>query len=167
MSTISIIVAVTANNAIGAGGDLLFHISDDLRHFKRVTMGHPVVMGRRTFESLPGGPLPGRMNVVVSRTMNQPDDGSFTVARDLSQAIREASAASGGDEVFIIGGGEIYREALPLTDRIYLTRINTTVDHADTFFPRLDSSEWETADCSETHTTASGIEYQFITLKRK
>ncbi|MBD5192261.1 MAG: dihydrofolate reductase [Bacteroidales bacterium] len=165
--SISIIVAVTANNAIGAGGDLLFHIADDLRRFKAVTMEHPVVMGRRTFQSLPKGPLPGRLNVVVSRTMPAPADGSYSVVRSLADAVALASEAPGGEEVFIIGGGEIYREALPMVSKIYLTEINATVENADTFFPKLDDREWAVVETSDTHTTSSGTPYRFVTLERK
>ncbi|MDE7154086.1 MAG: dihydrofolate reductase [Muribaculaceae bacterium] len=165
--TLSIIVAVTADNAIGAGGDLLFHIPGDLRHFKQVTMGHPVIMGRKTFMSLPKGPLPGRLNVVISTRMEQPADGSFKVARSLPEAIAEASVADGGDELFIMGGGEIYRQALPLANLLYLTRIDATAPHADTFFPDIDTDEWHTVEASETQTTPAGIAYSFITLERK
>lgn len=163
---ISIIVAVTANNAIGAGGDLLFHISDDLRRFKQLTMGHPVVMGRKTFESLPKGPLPGRLNVVVSRTMEAPADGSYAVAPSIEKALEIAAAAPGGDEVFVIGGGEIYRQALPVASRLCLTCIDSTVDDADTFFPEIDSAEWETVESSESFATADGTQFRFVTMER-
>lgn len=165
--TLSIIVAVTADNAIGAGGDLLFHIPDDLRRFKRLTMGHPVIMGRKTFLSLPKGPLPGRLNVVVSRSMEQPADGSYLVARSLADAIGAAAAADGGDELFIIGGGEIYRQALPLADRLCLTRIDATAPQADTFFPAIDPQQWETVESSERQTSPAGTAYRFVTLSKK
>lgn len=165
--SVSIIVAVTADNAIGAGGDLLFHISDDLKRFKQLTMGHPVVMGRKTFASLPKGPLPGRLNIVVSRTMEAPADNSYAVARAVQEAIAVAEKATGGEEIFIIGGGEIYRHALPLASRLYLTRIIATVPDADTFFPAIEPEEWETLETSPIHKTADGTEFQFVTLKRK
>ncbi|MDE6266819.1 MAG: dihydrofolate reductase [Muribaculaceae bacterium] len=167
MTNLSIIVAVTANNAIGAGGDLLFHISDDLRRFKQLTLGHPVVMGRRTFESLPAGPLPGRLNIVISRNLPSPADASYMVARSLDEAVTLASAAEGGNEIFIIGGGEIYRQALPLADKIYLTCIDTIADNADTFFPETDPSLWHITESSETRETKSGIKFRFITLQKE
>src|SRR3989304_2358277 len=117
---ISIIAAVAESGVIGRGGKLPWHLSDDLRRFKRLTMGHTIVMGRRTWESI-GRPLPGRRAIVVSRRPGyRVDDQSVEVATSLENALLIANAA-GEDEVFIVGGAELYRAALPLADRIHLT----------------------------------------------
>lgn len=162
---ITIIVAVTRDLAIGDHGDLLFHISDDLRRFKALTTGHPIIMGRRTFESFPKGALPGRRNIVVTRNPEYSAPGIET-APSLSAAIALAQTASpeGIDpsEVFVIGGGEIYREALPLADRLQLTVIDAERPDADTRFPAipLDPSVLEYP-----HTDPrTGVRYEFVTL---
>ena len=161
---ISIIVAVTANNAIGAGGDLLFFIPDDLKRFKKITMGHPIIMGRKTFESLPKGPLPGRVNIVISRSLDAPADGAFLVARSLTEALELASQAPGGEQPFIIGGGQIYSQAFEMAARIYLTRIDAEPANADTFFPRICPDRWSVIESEPEMTTPDGLKYQFITL---
>lgn len=133
---ISIIVAVAENGTIGDKNSLLWHISEDLRNFKRITSGHPVIMGRKTYESL-GRPLPNRTNVVVSRTTSHIE--GCTVVDSLEKAI---GLFPEQDEVFIIGGAQIYAQALPLADKFYLT----VVEHSyqgDTSFPEWDESEWE------------------------
>ena len=161
----TIVAAVTTDAAIGCQGDMLYHISDDLRRFKRVTMGHPVVMGRKTFESLPGGPLPGRRNVVISRNHDYKCDGA-EVFPSLNAAIM---ACSDDDNVMIIGGGEIYRIALPLATDLNLTEIEAIVgDKADTFFPALDYSEWNADEITDWQTDPkSGVRYRFVCLSRK
>lgn len=167
--TISIIVAVAADGAIGRRGDLAFHIREDLRRFKQITMGKPLVMGRRTFESLPGGALPGRRNIVVTR------DSSFSApgaerAASLGEAISMAAqtAADGAGEIMIIGGGQIYAEAIGMADRLYLTEIDATVDDADTFFPAIDRTAWEQTEQSPLMTDPrSSVGYRFTTLDRK
>lgn len=135
---ISIIVALAADNAIGRNGDLLFHISGDLRRFKEITMGHPIIMGRRTFESFPRGPLPGRRNMVITRNPSYNRDGIETYP-SLEAAL---AAVPGGTEAFIIGGGEIYRQALPIAEKLYLTIIDAPAPGADTFFPEIDPDSW-------------------------
>ena len=130
---ISIIVAAAQGNAIGRKGDLLFHISADLRRFKEITMGHPIIMGRKTFESFPKGPLPGRQNIVITRQGDYQYDG-ITVVGSFPDAL---AAANNVDEVFVIGGGEIYREAINGASVLYLTEIDAKVDDADTFSPKL------------------------------
>lgn len=133
---ISIIVAIARNRAIGCHNRLLWHISEDLKHFKAVTMGRPVVMGRLTWESL-GRPLPGRRNVVVTRNKDYKAEGAETVS-----SLEEAVALFPADEeVFIIGGGEIYRQAMPLADRMYITVVDADYE-GDTFFPEWDDEEW-------------------------
>jgi len=134
---ISIIVAVAQNGVIGAEGRLLWHIPEDLKHFKTITMGHPVVMGRKTFESL-GRPLPGRENVVITRRQIGGTAG-FRTAGSLHEALKLFPHEQ---EVFVIGGGEIYKQALPLADKVYLTVVE--LDYAGvTHFPtELDPAEW-------------------------
>jgi dihydrofolate reductase len=136
---LSIIVAVAENGVIGRGGKLPWQLSDDLRHFKQLTLGHTAIMGRRTWESI-GRPLPERRMVVVSR---QPDYAALgcQVVADLGAAIKIAQQA-GDDEAFVIGGAEMYRLALPLAERIYLTRVHADVE-GDTYFPELDLAGWQ------------------------
>lgn len=164
MANISIIVAVTKNMAIGRGGDLLFHISEDLRRFKALTMGHPIIMGRKTFESFPNGALPGRRNIVITRQVDYVANGAETVG-SLQQAI---DAVEQCDEAFVIGGGEIYTQALPHASKLYLTIIDADVADADTFFPQIDPAQWETIEESEDkQDPRSGATYRFICLSRK
>jgi dihydrofolate reductase len=139
---LSLIVAMSENRVIGRGGQLPWRLSADLRRFKQLTMGHHIVMGRKTWESI-GRPLPGRTSLVISRDPAYQADGAQIVS-DLRQAFQ---AADGDDEVFIIGGGQIYRQALPSIDRIYLTLIHARID-GDTEFPELDTETWRLLDRS-------------------
>ncbi len=132
---LSIIVAVAQNDIIGHANDLLWHISEDLKHFKTITTGHPVVMGRRTFDSL-GRPLPGRRNVVITRQDIRID--GVEVVHSLDEALRLFAP---DEEVFIIGGAQIYEQALPLADRFYLTRVLHDYE-GDTRFPAWNEREW-------------------------
>lgn len=132
---VSLIVAVAQNGVIGDNNRLLWHISEDLKHFKAITSGHPVVMGRRTYESL-GRPLPGRTNVVITRQpLTLP---GCTVVHSLAEAVALFPA---DEEVFVIGGAQIYAEALPSADRFYLTRVEQVYE-GDTRFPDWDESDW-------------------------
>lgn len=140
---VSLVVAMAENNVIGKDGDLPWHIPADLKHFKAVTMGKPIVMGRRTYESI-GRPLPGRLNIVVTRDPSRQWDGVETV-QSLPDALDRA-AADGAEEIMVIGGGDLYRAALPLAQRIYLTRVHEVVD-GDTVFPALDSADWREHSC--------------------
>lgn len=135
---VSMIVAMDDQGGIAKGGRLPWHLSTDLIRFKSLTMGHHLVMGRKTYESI-GSPLAGRVNVVVTRSRNYDCPGCL-VAHSLDEALDLAWQA-GEQEVFVIGGGEIYTQALPLTQRIYLTRVAVEVG-ADIFFPTLDPGEW-------------------------
>lgn len=163
---VTIIVAVARDGAIGRRGDLLFHISDDLRRFKRLTMGHPIVMGRKTFESFPKGPLPGRTNIVVTRS-NDYDGRGATVAGSLDEALKAAAAEETG-RIFIIGGGEIYRQAFGIADALELTAIDAAVDDADTFFPAVNDVDWQLTEKSEPMTDPkTGISYSFKTYVRR
>jgi len=134
--TVSIIAAVASNGVIGRDGGLPWRLSADLKRFKALTMGHHVVVGRRTWESI-ARPLPGRTLVVVSRTLGQPID-HVLVAASLPEAL---DAARGDAEVFVAGGAEIYRLALPLAARLYLTRVHADVD-GDTRFPEVEWTAW-------------------------
>lgn len=138
-TNLSIIVAIAKNNAIGQKGGLLCHLPADLKHFKNVTSGHTVIMGRRTFESLPKGALPNRRNIVVTRNL------SYTAERiETAFSLEDAlDMVKGEPEAFIIGGAQIYQEALPLASRLYLTWIDAEFPDADTFFPEPDLYEWK------------------------
>ena len=136
MAMISLIVAASTNNAIGIGGDLPWRLSDDLKRFKAVTMGKPIVMGRKTWDSI-GRPLPGRQNIVITRQPGFSAEGCDVVA-----SVAEAVAIAGDvDEVMVIGGSQVYELALPSADRIYLTRVHAQLD-GDAFFPEVDESQW-------------------------
>lgn len=136
MARIAIIAALGAKTlALGKGEKLLWHLPDDMKRFKELTLGHPVIMGRKTWESLPERfrPLPSRTNIVVTRQGDYEATGA-TVAGSLEEAQTIAMSAPGADEVFVIGGGELYTLALPFADRLYLTLVEADAD-ADTFFP--------------------------------
>lgn len=137
---ISIIVAVAENNVIGKDNDLIWHLPRDLRHFKETTSGHYIIMGRKTFESN-GKPLPKRTNVVITRDKNFKAEGCIVV-HSLEDALKEAKS---DPEPFIIGGGVIYELAIPLVDRIYLTKIHHSFE-GDTYFPEIDMNEWVEVD---------------------
>lgn len=133
---ISIIVAVSENGVIGADGQLPWKLSDDLRRFKAVTMGKPIVMGRKTWESI-GRPLPGRRNIVITRQA-----GFEAAGCDVVASAEEAIAAAGEvDEIMVIGGSQVYDLFLPMADRVYLTLVHADVD-GDAFFAALDGNEW-------------------------
>ena len=145
MSRICFVVAVSRNGVIGRNGGLPWHISTDLKRFKAITMGKPLIMGRKTWESLPRKPLPGRPNIVITRQKNYQAEGARVVA-DVPSAL----AATGQvEEVCVIGGGEIFEMFLPQTGRIYLTEVDLEVD-GDTYFPSLDPAQW-TETARETH----------------
>lgn len=135
---ISLIVAMDEKNGIGLQGRLPWRLATDLRRFKKLTMGHHLVMGRKTFDSI-GRPLPGRVNILVTRQRNYHPAGCL-IAHSLLEALSLAEQA-GEAEVFIIGGGEIFAQALPLAGRIYLTRLQADLG-ADVFFPALNEAEW-------------------------
>lgn len=141
--TVSLIVAASENNVIGRNNDLPWSLPDDLKFFREKTKGAPVIMGRRNFESIisrNGKALPGRTNIVITRKAGWSHEGCVTV-RSIEEAIERARAET-GEEIFIVGGGEIYRLALPIADRIYLTRVHADIQ-GDVFFPEITSEEWE------------------------
>jgi dihydrofolate reductase len=135
---LSLIAAVAENGVIGRGNDLPWHLPLDLKRFRNLTMGHHLLMGRKTFESI-GRALPGRTTVVLTRSAFQSPPGVLT-ASSLEKAV-DMAQATGEEEAFVVGGGEIYHLALPLADRLYLTRIHAVVA-GDTFFPPLDLDLW-------------------------
>jgi len=138
---LSFIVAVAENNAIGMHNQLPWHLPNDLKFFKRTTLGKPVLMGRKTYESL-GKPLPGRLNIVISGQKDFHLPEGVLLYDDLQKGIDRLQQES-SDEGFIIGGGKIFELALPLVDRMYITRIHTTIENADTFFPVIDHTHWK------------------------
>lgn len=162
--TVAAIAAMSQNLVIGKDNKLLWHIPEDFKHFKRTTLGKPVIMGRKTYLSL-GKPLPGRTNIVIT---SKPDEieGDVVTVDTIEDAIAKAKKIAQDtnvDEVFIIGGGQIYEAALPLTDRIYLTVINQDYE-GDTFFPKLNPAEWS----EEIITTATEpVPYMIGILNRK
>ncbi len=160
--TISIIVAVAENQVIGYNNQLLWHIKEDLQRFKSLTLGHHIIMGRKTYDSI-GRPLPGRTNVVITRDKNYQADGCMVV-NSLEDALNMAHQDS---EVFIIGGGDIYRQTLHLVNRIYLTRIHASFS-GDTFFPELDLKEWVAESITKGKPiNDDGLGYTFINLVRE
>ena len=136
---VTIIAAIAENNAIGLKGKLLYWLPADLRRFKALTTGHTIIMGRKTFDSLPKGALPNRRNVVLTRSKKD-----FPGAESFS-SLQEALASCGAEEVFIIGGASVYAEALPLANRLCLTEVHDTPQEADAFFPAFNRDEWEVA----------------------
>jgi len=140
---IALIVALSQNNIIGRDNQLPWHLPEDLKYFKSVTMGKPVLMGRKTFDSI-GRPLPGRANIVITRDAQWTADG-VEVVTDIQAALaagEKACKAAGGDEIMVIGGAQIYQKFLPLADRLYLTRVEAQVE-GDAFFPEIDSTQWQ------------------------
>ncbi|GHT62239.1 dihydrofolate reductase [Bacteroidia bacterium] len=135
---ISMIAAIGRNSEIGKSGDLLCHLPADLKHFKEISSGHTVIMGRKTFESLPKGPLPNRRNIVISRNAGLKIEGA-EVYPSLDYAFIKLIDEN---EVFIIGGAQIYEQTLPVADKLYLTKIHADFPEADAFFPKIDFSVW-------------------------
>lgn len=142
MSIISIIVAMDENRAIGKDQKLLWRLANDMKFFKATTTDHTVIMGRKTFESLPNGALPNRKNIVLT---SKPDVQytNCLVCRSLQEALTLTKAEK---EVFIIGGGSLYEQILPIADRLYLTIVHHVFDNADTFFPEIDFEDWLETD---------------------
>ena len=160
--TVSLVVAAAKNNVIGRDGELPWHLPDDLRHFKRLTTGKPIIMGRRTFESI-GRPLPDRHNIVMTRDPDYAAPGCDVVT-SVSDALDLAGDAA---EVMVIGGGQVYHDFLPRADRIYLTRVQLEID-GDTHFPEIDAKEWQLV-ASEHHAADEKHAYAFemMVLERR
>lgn len=159
---ISIIVAINNNNGIGLNNELLYWLPNDLKRFKSLTTGHTIIMGRKTFESLPKGALPNRRNVVLTR-QNLKFEGAETFD-SLDEALDNCK---NDDEIFIIGGASLYQEAIDIADRLYITRINDSEKEADAFFPEIKKEEW-TETNKECHSTDEkhSFEYSFCDYER-
>ncbi|WP_027137713.1 dihydrofolate reductase [Gaetbulibacter saemankumensis] len=161
--TITLIAATAENNAIGKDNKLIWHLSDDLKHFKNLTNGHHIIMGRKTFESFPK-PLPNRTHIVITRQENYKVPDGVIVVNNLEDAI---DAAKSDLQPYIIGGGEIYKQALDIADKIELTRVHDTFE-ADTFFPEIDPQIWkETSHRKFSKDEKNDHDYSFITYERK
>lgn len=161
---LSIIVAVAENHVIGRDNQLIWHLPKDLKQFKNLTTGHPIIMGRKTFESI-GKPLPNRTSIIISRNTNFAAEGCIVV-NSLEDAILEAQKIE-SEEAFIIGGAEIYKIAFPLSDKIYLTRVYHNFE-GDTFFPVIDLDTWqETKRLINEIDEKNLYEFDFIELERK
>ena len=182
----SIIVAIADNNAIGRNNELLWHISEDLKFFKRTTLGCPVIMGRKTFESI-GRPLPKRLNILVSRSGYEAPEGVRVVA-SLEEAfglagveilrsgqndkepaqndkhnVMPSEVETSASRVFVIGGGQIYAQAISQVDSMVITHVHTVIEDADTFFPAIDPSVWVAAERSELQTDPeTGYTFEFV-----
>jgi dihydrofolate reductase len=155
----NIIVAISDNNAIGKDNALLWHISADMKFFRRQTLGSPVIMGRKTFESI-GRALPGRVNIVISRGFDTGED--VEVVSSLEEAFATA-ASTNLEKCFVMGGGQIYSQAMQFADRLIVTHVHTVIDEADTFFPPIDPSVWTVAQRSELFTDEeSGYSFEFV-----
>ncbi|HBH09693.1 MAG TPA: hypothetical protein DDX40_09885 [Rikenellaceae bacterium] len=182
-----IIAAIADNGAIGKDNDLLWHIAEDMRYFRRITTGNPVVMGYRTFLSI-GRPLPKRENIIISTRQWLEVPVGVKVTGSLEEAYSLAEVAVGGSDVacgetpaekaaaadgearkiFIIGGGETYRRALPSADKLYITHVHTVIDDADTFFPAIDPAIWEVESAIPAATDPeTGYTYEFKVYKRR
>ena len=159
---INLIVAKASNNVIGAKNDLIWHLPNDLKHFKNLTSGHPIIMGRKTFESL-GRPLPNRTNIVITRDKNWQGEN---VEKEFSLEKAIESAKKINEDIYIIGGGNIYKQAMEFADVLYITEVHHEFE-GDTYFPEIDEEIWEEVDREnfmkdEKHTYA----YSYVTYKR-
>ena len=174
---ISLIAAVAENGAIGKGNQLLWHIVEDLAYFKQVTMGHPVIMGRKTFESI-GRALPGRRNIVVSHSKlslptppafkkdGTPTNTTIEQAEDLNALLKELKRKR--TEFFVIGGATLYSAAMPFAKRVYITKIFAEAEGADAFFPKMNIAEWKEISSSKVLTDKeNNIKIQFVVYERK
>ena len=161
--SLTAIVAMGARGEIGQDGTMPWHLPEDLRHFKEITMGRAVIMGRRTWESLPKRPLPGRRNIVVTR-----QEGYLTEGAETAPSIAEAVVTCTPKErPVIIGGATLYEAALPYCDTLYITRIDSIFPDADTYFPAIQGKYWELTEEDGPFTSKSGLKYTFYTLRRK
>lgn len=159
---ISIIVAIAQNFAIGKNNDLLFHLPNDLKRFKEITTGHPVIMGRNTLLSLPKGALPNRRNIVITDNPEEQFDRCEMVL-SIDEAVQTVKNEK---EAFVIGGGMIYRQFYPLACKLYLTLVHRDFD-ADVFFPEIDYSEWDELSREDLSDEKNGFRYSYLNLVRK
>ena len=158
-----LIVAIADNRAIGVKGDLPWHIPEDLKYFKEVTHGYPVVMGRTTYFSLPFRPLKGRKNIVLN--LGGDPIPEVTCVYSFEEAF---AAAEGADKCFIMGGASVYRAAINDMDTLYITHVHTTIEDADAFFPVIDTCIWEEVSASDTRLDEkTGYEFKFVVYKKR
>lgn len=159
-----IIVAIADNNAIGRNNELLWHISEDLRFFKRTTLGSPVIMGRKNFESI-GRALPGRVNIVVSRGFSTGEEVEVVNSLEDAFAVAEDTNL---EKCFVIGGGQIYAQALDFADRLVVTHVHTVIEDADTFFPAINPEIWNVVQRSEMFTDEeTGYQFEFVEYEKR
>jgi len=158
------IAAIDTNRALGKNGAIPWHIPEDLKHFQQTTTSHPVIMGRKTWDSLPSAykPLPNRTNIIVTRSHTNIEGA--TVSNSIEEALEIAKTSPGSEEIFIIGGGSIYKEALHLAERLYITCVDTKVENADTFFP--DYTREFSKIISEKQSSNEKYSYTFKVLER-
>jgi dihydrofolate reductase len=158
--TLTIVVAIDAQRGIGVNNTLPWRLKEDLQHFKRTTTGHPMIMGRKTFDSI-GRPLPNRRNIVVTRNPEWQHEGVEAVT-----SFEDAVKLAGDAEVMVIGGAQIFAEALPHTDRLIVTEIDK-VFNCDTFFPEIDRQQWEETARERHHSDENECDYAFVTYQKK
>ena len=164
---ISAIVAFDEKHGIGYKNNLLVHIPDDLKNFKSLTTGKTVIMGRKTYESLPKRPLPNRKNIVITADPNKSSDDENLIYMNMSEVLEYLEQFKDSEEeVFVIGGMTVYSELLPYVSKVYVTQLYHTFDHADTFFPRLKTTEWNCENLSDV-LTFGNLVYQFQLYSRK
>ena len=156
---LTLVVAMDAQRGIGVDNQLPWRLPEDLAHFKRVTLGHPIIMGRKTFDSI-GRPLPGRRNIVVTRNANWRHDGV-----EVAGSLHEAIALAGEGAASIIGGAQVFTEALPIANRMIVTHIDRTY-RCDTFFPTIDAAQWKAVAREEHRAQADGTPFAFVTYER-
>ncbi len=162
---ISLVVAIAENNAIGKNNGLLCHLPADMKMFKELTTGHTVIMGRKTFESLPNGPLPNRRNIVISRTTAEQSYDNLIVCPSFEKALEYGKEE---DEVFIIGGAQIYDKLLDKADYLYITWIKHRFEDADTFFPAINFDQWEEVSRKDFLADTKNLYgYSFVKYRRK
>ncbi|HEY6774682.1 MAG TPA: dihydrofolate reductase [Oxalicibacterium sp.] len=159
MSQLTLVVAVDANNGIGINNQLPWHLPEDLAHFKRTTSGHPIIMGRKTFDSI-GRPLPNRRNIVITRNPDWQHDGVEAVT-----SIAAAKALVGDAPAFIIGGGQIFADTLAEADRLIVTHIDKVFD-CDAFFPVIAPAQWQEVAREKHHSDANGFDFSYVTYDR-
>jgi dihydrofolate reductase len=159
MTHITLVVAIDAQRGIGVDNKLPWHLPEDLAHFKRVTLGHPIIMGRKTFDSI-GRPLPKRRNIVVTRNRDWRHEGVDSVA-----SLADAIALVGDEPASIIGGAQVFTESMQIADRMIVTEIDG-VYRCDTFFPEIDAATW-TITAREDHRSLDGVAFSFVTYERK
>lgn len=162
--TLSIIAALSENRAIGYENGLIYWLPNDLKRFKQLTTGNTIIMGRKTFESLPKGALPNRRNIVLTH-----DSGASFPGAETFHSLDEALAhCADGEHVYIIGGASVYKLALPVADQLCLTMVHDVPEHADTFFPEIDFAEWVEASREDYSTDEKHkFDYSFVTYERR